>query len=63
MYLSETLARDRYQDTLEQAQEARQARQLTELRRVERQQQRAERRMVDAWRRADELRAMLGAAR
>ena len=62
MYLSETLARNRSQDTLDQACESRQARQLTDLRRAERRQQRAERKMVDAWRRADELRAMLDTA-
>lgn len=63
MYLSETLARDRYQDTLDEAHESRQARQLAGLRRAERQQQRAERKMLDAWRRADELRATLDATR
>lgn len=63
MYLSETLARDRYKDTLDRALESRQARRLAELRRAERQQERAERKMIDAWRRADELRAMLDAAR
>lgn len=63
MYLSETLARDRHQDTLEQASESRQARQMTGLLRAERQRQRAERKMIDAWRRADELRAMLDATR
>jgi hypothetical protein len=63
MYLSETLARDRYRETLNRAQEAREARQVAELNRAERQQERAERKMVEAWRRADELRAMLGATR
>ncbi|HSZ38911.1 MAG TPA: hypothetical protein VK817_03040 [Trebonia sp.] len=63
MYLEETLARNRYSDSLEHAQESRRARQLTDLRRAERQQQRAERKMMDAWRRADELRDTLHAAR
>jgi hypothetical protein len=63
MYLEETLARNRCNDSLDDAQESRQARQLTDLRRAERQQQRAERKMLDAWRRADELRDMLHAAR
>jgi hypothetical protein len=63
MYLEETLARDRCNDSLDYAHESRRARQLTELRRAERQQVRAERKMLDAWRRADELRDMLHAAR
>jgi len=59
MYTSETLARDRHRDRLEQAQEGRKARQAAELRRLERVQQRAERKLLRAWERADELRATL----
>jgi len=62
MYMSETLARDRYQSQLESAQQARLARQASELRRLERVRRRAERRLLRAWRRADELRTMLEAA-
>jgi len=62
MYPSETLARDRYQETLDRAYEARRAHQATELRRIRRIQQRAERRLLDAWRRADEIRAALDVA-
>ena len=62
MYMSETLARDRHKDQLEYAREARLARQAAELRRLERVRQRAERRLLRAWRRADELRSMLEAA-
>jgi hypothetical protein len=62
MYMSETLARDRYRSGLESAQQARLARQAAELRRVERVRQRAERRLLRAWQRADELRTMLEAA-
>jgi hypothetical protein len=63
MYLEETLARDRCSDSLDYAQESRRVRQLTDLRRAERQEQRAERKMMDAWRRVDELRDMLHAIR
>jgi len=56
MYMSETLARDRYRDLLEQAQEDRIAWQAAELRRLERIRQRAERKLLRAWQRADELR-------
>jgi len=62
MYTSETLARDRYRDRLEQAQEGRIARQAAELRRLERVRQRAERKLLRAWERADELRATLEVA-
>ncbi len=62
MYLSETLARDRYQDQLERARQRRLARQAAELRRLERVRHRAERRLSRVWRRADELRTMLEAA-
>lgn len=63
MYQSEALARDRIQDTLDYAHESSQARRLAELRRAEHRQQRAERKMISAWQRADALRAMLHAAR
>jgi hypothetical protein len=62
MYMSQTLARDRYKSQLEDAQQARLARQAAELRRVERVRRRAERKLLRAWKRADELRTMLEAA-
>ena len=59
MYMSETLARDRYRELLEQAQEDRIARQAAELRRLERIRQRAERKLLRAWQRTDELRTTM----
>lgn len=61
-YLSETLARDQYRETLDRAREARQARRARELRKVRRRQRRAERRLMEAWQRADELREALDVA-
>jgi hypothetical protein len=61
MYMSETLAKDRYKSQLESAQQARLARQAAEVRRVERVRRRAERKLLRAWKRADELRTMLEA--
>ncbi len=61
MYMAETLARDRYRSQLESAQQARLAKQVAELRRVERARHRAERRLLRAWQRSDELRTMLEA--
>ena len=54
MYLSETLARERHQERLDDAEDARQAQHAAELHRLRRAQQRAERRLVAAWRRAEE---------
>jgi hypothetical protein len=62
MYLSETLARDRSTELYEQARQKRVARQAAELRKRDRVRQRAERRLLRAWQRADELRATLEAA-
>jgi hypothetical protein len=62
MYLSETLARDRHRDQLDKAHLTRIARQAAELRKLERIKHRAERKALRAWRRADELRALIEAA-
>ena len=59
MYLSEMLAQDRTLDQLDQAQEARLARHARELRKLERVRQRAERKLLRAWRRSDEVRTLL----
>lgn len=62
MFMAETLARERKLDRLEQARDSRLARQAAELRRLERVRQRAERKLLRAWQRADELRTTLEAA-
>ena len=59
MYLSEMLARDRTLDQLDQAREARLARHARELRKLERVRLRAERKLLRAWRRSDEVRTLL----
>jgi hypothetical protein len=59
MYMPPAVARDRYLGQLEQARRARMAYQATQLRKVQRIQQRAERRLLRAWERADELRTMI----
>ena len=61
MYLSATLARDRSSSLYDQAQNAKIARQAAELRKLERLGQRAERKLLRAWQRADELRASIEA--
>jgi hypothetical protein len=59
MYLSETLARDRHRDQLDKAREARLARHARELHKLERARHRAERKLLRAWRRSDEVRTLL----
>lgn len=61
MYMSEILARDRSSARYEQAHQARIARQAAELRKLDRIRQRAERKLLRAWQRADELRASIEA--
>ncbi len=61
MHLSQTLARDRYLDRLQQARQSRTARQAAELRRLDRVRLRAERRLLRAWQRADALRMTIEA--
>ena len=61
MYLSETLARDRSSARYEEAQHARIAQQAAELRKMDRIRQRAERKLLRAWQRSDELRASIDA--
>ena len=56
MVLTEQLARERTRGNLEQAEQLRYSRKLRALRRARRLEHRAERRMIEAWRRAAELR-------
>ena len=56
MVLTEQLARERTRSNLEQAERLRFSRRLRTLRRAKRLEHRAERRMLEAWRRAAELR-------
>ena len=61
MYMSEMLVRQQGEERLKQAQESRLARQVVELRRLSRVQQRAERRLRQATRRAEQLRSSIEA--
>jgi len=55
----ELLARERTRSYLEEAQRMRYSRRLRALRRASRLESRAERRMVEAWRRAADLRSTM----
>jgi hypothetical protein len=59
MLFHEDLASERARDSLEQAVQMRHWRRLRTLRRASRIEHKAERRMVEAWRRAAELRGSL----
>ena len=59
---TEMLARERMRTNIQEAERLRFARRMRALRRASRLESRAERRMVDAWRRAAELRGALETA-
>ena len=59
---TEMLARERMRTNIQEAEQLRFARRMRALRRASRLESRAERRMVDAWRRASELRGALETA-
>ena len=54
---SEQLASERTRDSIDLAQQLRHSRRMRTLRRARRMEQKAERRMIRAWRRAAELRS------
>jgi len=59
---TELLARERARSRLQEAQQLRYSRRLRALRRASRLEHRAERRMIEAWRRSAELRNALETA-
>ena len=59
---TEMVVRERTRSRLQEAEQLRYSRRLRALRRARRLEQRAERRMVEAWRRAAELRSALETA-
>ena len=62
MYTQEYLAKERQRERLKLAEQQRSARQATDLRRLEKRQVRAERELLSAWQRVEQLRAKLGTA-
>jgi hypothetical protein len=62
MYVQEYLAKDRQRERLREAHEDRTAYQAAELKKVERRRLRAERKLLSAWQRVDQLRSMLEAS-
>ena len=50
------LARDKHRELIKQAEAGQQRRQVTQLRKLEKRRERAERQLVQAWRRVEQLR-------
>jgi hypothetical protein len=61
MYAQEYLAKERQRERLRQAEQVRAASQVAELRKLEKRQERAERQLLNAWQRVEQLRSLLSA--
>jgi len=61
MYAQEYLVKERQQERLRQAEQERAASQVAELRKLEKRQERAERQLLHAWQRVEQLRSMMSA--
>lgn len=61
MYTQEYLVRERQQERLRQAEQERAASWAAELRKLEKRQERAERQLLHAWQRVEQLRSLLSA--
>jgi len=61
MYVEQYLVRQRQQEQLRQAEQLHAARRASARRRLEKRRERAERQLVLAWRRVDELRELMTA--
>jgi hypothetical protein len=58
MYVQEALTKERHKERLRQAQEGRAAQQVAQLHKLERKRERAERQLLRAWQRVEQLRSM-----
>lgn len=61
MHTQEYLVKERQQERLRQAERGRVASQVTELRKLEKRQERAERQLLHAWQRVEQLRSLMSA--
>jgi hypothetical protein len=61
MYIQEYLVKEQHRERLRQAEHERAASQVTELRRLEKRQERAERQLLSAWQRVEQLRSLMSA--
>jgi hypothetical protein len=61
MYTQEYLVKERQRERLRQAEQERVAAQAAELRKLEKRQERAERQLLSAWQRVEQLRSLMSA--
>jgi thiamine kinase-like enzyme len=61
MYVEQYVAQGRHQERLRQAEEERVAHQVAELHKLEKRQERAERELLHAWARVEQLRSVISA--
>jgi hypothetical protein len=61
MHVEQYLAKQRHQERLRRAEAERAANQVAELHKLEKRQQRAERQLLDAWARVEQLRSVIDA--
>jgi len=61
MYVQQSLAQDRHQERLRQAEARRSAHQVAELHKLEKRSERAERELLSAWERVEQLRSLMSA--
>jgi hypothetical protein len=61
MYAQEYLVKERQYERLRQAEQERAASQVAELRKLEKRQERAERQLLHAWQRVEQLRSLMSA--
>jgi hypothetical protein len=56
MYVQQYIVKDKHQQQLKRAEEVQMGRQVAQIRRLERRRERAERQLIQAWQRVEELR-------
>jgi hypothetical protein len=61
MYTQEYLVKERHRERLRQAEQERAAKQVAERHKLEKRQERAERQLMHAWHRVEQLRSLMGA--
>lgn len=61
MYAQEYLVKERQYERLRQAEQERAASRVAELRKLEKRQERAERQLLHAWQRVEQLRSLMSA--
>ena len=59
MYVEQYIARDKHQERLKRAEEEQMGRQLAQMRKLEKRRERAERQLLQAWQRVEQLREVL----